>query len=233
MSEVGAPARPDDVSLESVENFFTDYCDTLRSRLQEMRADEILAFAQALLRARAERRQIFLLGNGGSAANASHFTNDLTKERFPDPASLFRALSLTDCLPWITATANDFGYDLIFVQQLKNLLQPGDMVVAVSSSGNSPNVIKAVEYANDHGAVTYAIVGFSGGELSQKAQYQVYIPTKKGQYGFMEDATSIIFHAVSIFIQEQDRRTLQSSAEKTQSRSLFSFKNGTSSSFPE
>ncbi len=131
--------------------------------------------------------------------------NDFTKERFADERLLFRVVGLTDNVSTITATGNDFGYDYIFVNQLKNLLQPGDLVVSISSSGNSPNILKAVEYANKKGATTYGIVGFNGGKLKDSATKSIYIPTRPGQYGFMEDVTLILVHIMSVFIYEQDK----------------------------
>lgn len=97
-----------------------------------------------LLKARAEDRQIFIIGNGGSAAAASHMATDFAKNRFKDETKNFRVMSLSDNTSWITATANDYGYENIFTNQLKNLMRPGDIVIAISSSGNSQNVVRAV-----------------------------------------------------------------------------------------
>jgi D-sedoheptulose 7-phosphate isomerase len=111
---------------------------------------------------------------------------------------------LNDCIPLLTALANDEGYQNVFSAQLNNHVESGDLVIAISSSGNSPNVIKAIEVAKERGAKTWSWVGFDGGELMRKSDCQIYIPSKKGQYGFMEDITLVITHMLSVFIQEQD-----------------------------
>jgi D-sedoheptulose 7-phosphate isomerase len=188
----------------SFHGFFQQYSASLQHVMQQIDVEQVAFLARSLMEARERKAQIFVLGNGGSAAAASHFVTDLAKNRFEDERSLFRVLSLTDNTAWITATGNDFGYDNLFVNQLKNLLQPEDIVIAISSSGNSANVLKAIEYANSKGARSFGIVGFDGGKLKEMCHHPVYIPTKKGHYGFMEDATSILGHMVSIFIYEQD-----------------------------
>lgn len=187
-------------------SFFSKYSDKIHEILQAMDVQAVETFARELVMARERNSQIFIFGNGGSAAAASHFANDLAKQRFEDERSLFRVMSLTDNVPWMTATANDIGYEKVFLSQLKNLLQPDDLVIAISSSGNSESVTRAVEYANEKGALTYGIVGFGGGRLKDTAQRNLYIPTKKGQYGYMEDVTVILSHMVSIYIYEQDAK---------------------------
>ncbi|MBX7136852.1 MAG: SIS domain-containing protein [Oligoflexia bacterium] len=189
--------------------FYHKYCKGLIGCLERMDPKQLEELTKDFLQARARRSQIFVIGNGGSAANASHWGNDFSKPRFKDPKSLFRVISLTDNLSWISATANDEGYDLIFVNQLKTLMQPNDLVLAISSSGNSPNVIKAVEFAKAGGATTYAIVGFDGGKLMQIADKPLYIPSKKGQYGFMEDITLVIGHIISIYLYEHDQELFE------------------------
>ena len=109
----------------------------------------------------------------------------------------FRAISLTDNVPVLTAIANDYGYDEIFLKQLEVLMSPGDVVVAISVSGNSPNVLRAVEYAQAHGATTVALTGFDGGKLRPLAQLGVHVPTTRGEYGPAEDVHMILDHLVS------------------------------------
>lgn len=195
---------------ESFDSFFKRYSAGLVGSIESLNTKQVELLVNELLAARRRKSQIFFLGNGGSAANASHMVNDFGKHRFTDPKYLFRVIGLSDNVSWITATANDEGYEHVFTNQLKNLLQPNDVVLAISSSGNSKNAVSAVEYANSKGAVTFGIVGFGGGVLGQVAKHVVDIPTKKGQYGFMEDVTSILCHAVSIFIFEQDSRSFNS-----------------------
>jgi len=122
-------------------------------------------------------RQIMTCGNGGSAYAASHYITDWNKMVNLATGRKFRGLSLCDNLGMVTAFANDIAYEEIFAGQLKAILEPGDLVIAISASGNSPNVVRAVEYANSVGATTLAIVGYDGGQLKQAAQHAVWVPS--------------------------------------------------------
>jgi D-sedoheptulose 7-phosphate isomerase len=179
--------------------FARGYLGYLSEVLAQMDVDAIAAFIETLLQARERGARIFFIGNGGSAATASHFANDIAIgcRSWDKP---FRAVSLTDNLAILTAIGNDYGYDEIFVQQLKTQLTPGDVVVAISASGNSPNVIKAVEYANGAGAITVGLTGFDGGKLKQSAQLEIHVPSNKGEYGPVEDVHLIIDHLVGAFL---------------------------------
>src|SRR5205085_4359406 len=121
---------------------------------------------------------VFVIGNGGSAANASHFAQDLAKGTCHDMQQerRIRALSLTDNIAFISALGNDEGYDQIFVQQLRTFCRPGDLLIAISGSGNSPNVLRAVEYAHEQGMKTIGVTGFSGGKLRDLADECVHVP---------------------------------------------------------
>jgi D-sedoheptulose 7-phosphate isomerase len=194
-----------DSDKSSFGSFYSKYTARLHAILQALEVNQIERLVDSMCQAREERRQIFVFGNGGSAALASHFATDMAKERFDSESSLFRIQSLNDNVAWFSATANDFGYENVFVQQLKTLLQPKDLVIAISSSGNSTNVLRAVEYSKSKGAETWGIVGFDGGALIRESSHAIYIPTKKGQYGFMEDVVSVLSHIVSVYIYERDR----------------------------
>ena len=122
-------------------------------------------------------RQIILCGNGGSAYAASHFVADWNKMISRATGRKFRGISLCDNLGLVTAFANDVGYDEIFAGQLAAIMAPADLVVAISGSGNSRNVVKAVEYANEHGGDTLALVGYDGGRLKQIARHVVWVPS--------------------------------------------------------
>jgi D-sedoheptulose 7-phosphate isomerase len=193
-----------DMPVPSIQNFFKNYSDRLLASLNGLDLKNLDILVKALLKARREKRQIFIFGNGGSAATASHMVNDLAKDRSDDDALRFRVISLTDNLPWITATANDFGYERIFENQLKNLLTPGDVVIAISSSGNSPNILRAVAYARERDALTFGIAGFGGGALKDAVSHCINIPSEKGEYGCMEDVTSILGHIISLYIVSLD-----------------------------
>ena len=139
-------------------------------------------------------RQIFIFGNGGSAANASHFITDLGKGASDKLGSRFRCLSLNDNISWITALGNDYSYDDVFVRQLQNFAKPGDIVMTLSVSGNSPNLVKAIDWAVNNGMYTIALVGAKRGKLAQIAQKTVIVNSEP--YGRVEDAHMGICHMI-------------------------------------
>ncbi|RMD88218.1 MAG: SIS domain-containing protein [Candidatus Dadabacteria bacterium] len=195
-------------SLPSFALFFEKYRYGLSKILQALPLEDIQALVADLLAARMERRQIFIFGNGGSAASSLHMATDLANIPPYQGVYPFRVVSLNGNVSHITALANDLGYEKVFEAQLKNLLQPGDLVIAISSSGNSENVIRAVNWANNMKGITYGIVGFDGGCLKESAGRSIHIQTEIGQYGFMEDAVSVISHMVSVYIRELDREKI-------------------------
>lgn len=151
--------------------------------------------------ARASGRTIFVCGNGGSASTASHFVCDIVKGASYSRDSRFRIQALTDSLPTITAYANDVGYDIVFAEQLKNFAQPGDIVMCISGSGNSPNVLRAMEYANSIGCRTLALTGRDGGKLGPMAQLDIRVP--EPHMGRIEDAHMIVCHMIGYFFMEE------------------------------
>lgn len=182
-----------------VEAFARGYLDHLRELLTRLDISQIVAFVEILLDSRERNARLFFIGNGGSAATASHFANDI------DIGTLswtkpFRAVSLTDNAAVLTAIGNDYGYDDIFVRQLRTQMSTGDVVIAISVSGNSQNVIKAVEYANANGAITVGLTGFDGGSLKKISKLSIHVPTSKGVYGPVEDIHLIIDHLVGAFL---------------------------------
>lgn len=179
--------------------FARGYLDYLVEVLGTLDVDVIGRFVDTILAARERGARIFFIGNGGSAATASHFANDIAigSRSWIKP---FRAVSLTDNHAIITAIANDSGYEEIFTRQLMTQMIPGDVVVAISASGNSPNVVRAVEYANHQGGVTVALTGFDGGELKRRAHVVVHVATKKGEYGPTEDVHMVLDHLVGAFL---------------------------------
>lgn len=183
------------------EGFARGYLDYVRDVLGALDPAQIAAFARALLDARERGARIFFLGNGGSAATASHFANDIAigSRSWERP---FRALSLTDNVAVMTALANDYGYDEVFVRQLQTQMTPGDVVVAISVSGNSPNVVEAVEWANANGGFSVGLTGFDGGRLGEIAQIVVHAPTAGGEYGPAEDAHMVVDHLVGAYLMQ-------------------------------
>jgi len=145
--------------------------------------------------AREASRHIFVCGNGGSAATASHFACDMLKGASYNRESRFRILALTESLATLTAYSNDVQYDCVFVEQLKNFAQAGDLVMCISGSGNSPNVLRAMEYANQVGCKTIALTGRDGGKLGALAQLNIQIPVP--HMGRIEDAHMIVCHMIA------------------------------------
>ena len=179
--------------------FAEAYLDYLTSVLKTIDAREIGQFIETLLDARERGATIFFIGNGGSTATASHFANDIAigTNSYDKP---FRAVSLTDSNAIITAVGNDFGFEEIFVRQLRVLGRPGDVVVAISASGNSPNLIRAFDYAKSIGIKTVAITAFDGGKIKQMADEGVHVPTAPKEYGPAEDAHMVLDHLVGAYL---------------------------------
>jgi D-sedoheptulose 7-phosphate isomerase len=137
-------------------------------------------------------QQVFTLGNGGSASTASHMAADLAKNTISANMRRFRVLSLNDNQSLLTAVANDMGYENVFSEQLKNLIRAGDLLVAISASGNSPNVLNAIRYAQGQCAGVVGILGFHGGEAARLADLAIIVPCD--HYGVVEDVHLIINH---------------------------------------
>jgi len=192
---------------DSCAEYARSYFSYLSELFTRMDLPSIVRFADLLDGARRKGKQIFFIGNGGSAATASHFANDLGKGASVKGQLPFKAFSLTDNIALITALANDEGYERIFVAQLENILNEGDLVVGISASGNSPNVVKALEYAASRGAITVALTGFSGGRLKEIAQFSVHSETPKGEYGPVEDIHMILDHLVTTYLKMKGERT--------------------------
>lgn len=171
------------------------YLTELESVIHHLSRADLNAVAEALLAAWRARRQVFIMGNGGSAATASHMMNDLNKYASVPGRPRFRALALTDNVPLLTAVGNDQSYAEIFVEPLMNLLQPGDTVILISASGNSPNVVAAAEYARAQGAVLIGFCGQPGGKLAQLVDHKVIIPSDR--IGQQEDGHLILNHALA------------------------------------
>jgi D-sedoheptulose 7-phosphate isomerase len=155
---------------------------------------------ECLLQARDKDLHIFFIGNGGSAATAAHFAQDLGEVGRKTGAKNFRTICLNDSIPFITALGNDYGYERIFAGQLDNLFKKGDMLVAISASGNSPNILEAVRLAKARKGMTIGLTGFDGGELAKLCDLSLTIKTDKGEYGPVEDAHLILNHMITTYI---------------------------------
>lgn len=172
------------------------YIDDFSGLLNSLQQEEVHALVDAIEEAYQNDRFVFFAGNGGSGANASHFSEDLAKGTLCDfeAQKRLKALSLADNTPGILAWANDEGFDRIFVEQLKNYGSPGDLLVAISGSGNSPNVLRAVEYANDHQMKTFGMTGYDGGKLKQIAQQCFHV--RCSHMGVCEAMHDVVFHYI-------------------------------------
>ena len=153
--------------------------------------------------ARAAGRHIFVCGNGGSASTASHFACDIVKGASYNRGQRFRIMALTDQIATLTAYANDVSYDCVFVEQLRNFAQPGDLVMCISGSGNSPNVIRAMEYANSIGCKTLALTGRDGGKLGPLAQLNIQVEAP--HMGRIEDAHMIVCHMIGYYFMDGEK----------------------------
>jgi D-sedoheptulose 7-phosphate isomerase len=182
---------------------FNNYKKTLNNSLDSLNYSEIERFLDMLIDAYQNDKFIFVIGNGGSAANASHLAQDLAKgtRHSNEQKKRLRALSLTDNLPFITAQGNDVGFDTIFVQQLRTYANKGDYVIAISGSGNSPNIIQAIDWANNNGLTTIGITGFDGGKLKKLAHHSVNV--ELNDMCTSESVHSIIFHYVILELRER------------------------------
>lgn len=156
-----------------MKNSIDKYFDRLKSAIDALDRQELDYFIQILLKARDNDKHIYIMGNGGSAATASHFVCDFNKGMSYQQDKKFKMICLNDNVATMLAYSNDVGYEDVFVEQLRNFLKKDDVVIGISGSGNSKNILKAVNYANSVGAVTIGLTGFNGGELKKKASMSV------------------------------------------------------------
>lgn len=183
-------------------SFTEEYRTQLVETLQLLDLPKVDSAIEWLKDARSKERHIFVCGNGGSASTASHFACDIVKGASYNRQSRFRIMALTDSLPTLTAYSNDVGYDCVFVEQLKNFAQAGDVLIAISGSGNSPNVLRAVEYANANGLKTIALTGRDGGKLGPLAQLNIQAPVP--HMGRIEDAHMIVCHMMGYYFMDTE-----------------------------
>src|SRR5215469_2200145 len=181
------------------ERFAGAYAQYLGELLGRLDYKSVAAFMKLVLETRHHGGRIFFVGNGGSAATASHYANDFAiGTRCAEKP--FKAISLTDNVAAMTAIANDEGYEQLFVKQLEVVMERGDVVVAISASGNSPNVAKALEYAKARGNRTVALTGFeTGGRIAEIAEIVIHVKTRRGEYGPVEDVHMFIDHLMASY----------------------------------
>lgn len=170
------------------------YINKLTNILNELDCSELDAALGLIEKTWKSGKQIITLGNGGSSLTALHFINDWNKSIFMRTGIPFKGRSLVDNIGLVMSYGNDISFEDIFIEQLKNLLTPGDLVIAISGSGNSENVIRAVNYANENGGMTLGLCGYSGGRLKTVAQHKVWVNVDDMQ--LVEDIHSIFGHIV-------------------------------------
>jgi len=176
-------------------NSVDDYIAGVERCLNEISGVEIQAIVDIIFGAHKRNKYIFILGNGGSSSTASHFACDLNKTIAIEGKRRLKAISLTESVPIMTAIANDINYSAVFKEQLINFLGKGDVVICISASGNSPNILEAAAYAKSQGAVTIGLVGFGGGKLKQLVDKAIVFSV--ADYCQVEDAHLVLSHLLS------------------------------------
>jgi D-sedoheptulose 7-phosphate isomerase len=179
----------------SITGSATEYLETLGAMLAQVDRGAIDAYADLLFKAWQEDRAVYVFGNGGSAACASHHVSDYVKTAQVDGQPRLRAFCLSDNTAMLTAIGNDSSYDDIFVHQLATYARPGDVAVAISCSGNSPNVVKACRWAREQCLPLVAITGFTGGKIGELADIHIHFPSDN--YGIVEDMQQSVGHNVT------------------------------------
>ena len=192
-----------------MKTFVKDYLEAQKHALDSIPVEKVNQLIEKLLQAWKEDRQIFVFGNGGSAANASHFVTDLGKGASDKMSKPFKCLSLNDNSPWMTAIGNDYSYNEVFSRQLINFGRPGDLILTMSVSGNSPNLLSAINWGKQNGLYTIALVGGNRGKLADMSDFVIEIDSK--HYGRVEDAHMGICHMVCYAFIEESQKLIDNS----------------------
>ena len=190
-------------------NSINDYLNKLQNTMNNLDENDIENFINLLLEKRKEGKQIFIMGNGGSASSASHFYCDYNKGLSYQNNKRFKMICLNDNIATMLAYANDINYEDIFVEQLKNFLNKGDVVIGLSGSGNSKNVLKAIEYANQNDAITVGLTGYNGGILKQISKYSINANIDNMQIS--EDIHMILCHLCYSIIEKINKKEIMES----------------------
>lgn len=187
-----------------MKNSINNYFNSLKETLDNLNRNEVENFINVLLKAKENNKTIYIMGNGGSAATASHFVCDFNKGMSYNKDSRFKMICLNDNIPIMLAYANDLSYDDIFIEQLKNFLKKDDVVIGISGSGNSKNIIKAIEYANSIGAITIGLTGYNGGILKTISTFSVN--TNINNMQITEDVHMSLCHMVYDILINQNHK---------------------------
>lgn len=184
--------------------FKDGYFEELKKILEEISLEKVEKVVEIIYGAYREGKQVFIMGNGGSAATASHFACDLSKGTIVEGKERFKVISLNDNMSLITALSNDFGYERVFIEQLMNLISEKDVVIGISASGNSENILQAVDYARGKRAITLGFIGFGGGKL--KEMVDEHITVTSISYEQVENIHLILSHAIAKYFRERFER---------------------------
>jgi len=195
-------------NAENPADYARRYAERLSALINELDFEAVAKIIALFEEASREKRVIYFIANGGSAAVASHWVNDLVAGGFLEGRPGFRAFSLSDNVESVTAIGNDSGFENIFVNQLKVNMNPGDVVFAMSVSGNSENIVRAVDWAKNHGAITVGVSGFGGARLKDRCKINLHIPTSPDEYGPVEDIFGILDHMVTGYLTMQRGKKL-------------------------
>lgn len=174
--------------------FILSYIGDMKNLLNDIDLEKVKEVIKIMDLAKTKGKRVFVMGNGGSASTVNHFACDLGKNAVAGDEGRFKIISLSNSVSHITAYGNDMGYENVFVEQLKNLLEPGDIIFAISASGNSPNIIKAIEYGKKNNALIVGLTGFDGGKLKKMSDISVH--TSTDSYEKAEDMHLIITHII-------------------------------------
>lgn len=186
-------------------NFIQNYISELKYTLDNLSQEVIVQVLDILHEARLDNQQVFILGNGGSASTASHFVCDLGKNTRVKGSPNFRVMGLSDNMAIFSALANDEGYENVFAQQLANHIQQGDVVIGISTSGNSPNVVNAIHLANSVGAKTIGFTGFDSGKLGSMVDVNLHVPSDSIEQ--VEDVHLVLEHLITKALREKAKQT--------------------------
>ena len=181
-------------------NKIIKYISDLKALLEKLPVEDIDRVVSLLEKTRESKGHVFIFGNGGSAATASHFACDLSKGAISEGKQRIKAFALTDNVHLLTAWANDTAYDMVFAEQINNYIEPGDVVIAISGSGNSPNVLNGISVAREKGATTIGFIGFSGGKLKDLVDIHVMAPVDNMERA--EDMHLLFEHNITACLRE-------------------------------
>lgn len=187
--------------MKSEHEIIGDYLKGLRSCLEEIAEKDVIEIVDIIMKACSDGKKVIFMGNGGSATTASHFARDISIGTAKEGKPRVRAISLADSIAAITSLANDVGYNSVFKEQLIGQVDKGDVVIGISASGNSPNVLEAMEYARSAGAVTVGFIGFGGGKLKELSDKSIVLSSR--DYGQVEDTHLVLDHIFTCLVKER------------------------------